>query len=281
MDGSQTKISFANTYTNTQNLNSQTVKVLQNQSFEGGFYLERAIKKILVESFQQNNSTYPVIVVLSDNISSAIIQKDFADFRMAFPESELFYNLNSRGNLIAHSLLDKPKQTLASDSERNSSEIQLVHTVLKWTGKDNTIIYLPNDTLANVIVKNFDFELPEQEISEKSWNSALKIQGKWLSQVFEPQNSNEEWNNLVKYSFISEVMTPLTSYIVVENEAQRAMLQKKQKESLLGNQALDLGEDMQQMSEPELLIFVFLLGAYLLIRKRKRKRKRLFAKGLF
>jgi hypothetical protein len=196
---------------------------------------------------------------------SAIIEKYFADFNMDFPKSELFYNLDSNGNLLTHSLLDKPKQVLASDSE-----IQLLHKVLKWTGKDNSVAYLPNDTLANVFVKDFDYELSEQEISGKSWNSALKMQRKWLSQVFEPQSSNEVWNSLVKYSFISEVMTPFTSYIVVENEAQKAMLQKKQKQSLAGNQALDLGEnDLMSMSEPELLIFVFLLGIYWLIRKKK------------
>ena len=49
-------------------------------------------------------------------------------------------------------------------------------------------------------------------------------------------------------------MTPATSFLVVENDAQKAMLQKKQAQTLSGNSALDLGEDAQRMSEASFFV---------------------------
>lgn len=67
-------------------------------------------------------------------------------------------------------------------------------------------------------------------------------------------------------------MTPVTSYLVVENEAQKAMLKKKQEQALSGNKSLDLGEDTQRMSEPSLILLIILLGLALWYRE-KSKRK--------
>ena len=67
-------------------------------------------------------------------------------------------------------------------------------------------------------------------------------------------------------------MTPVTSYLVVENEAQKAILTKKQQQVLSSNKSLDLGEDTLQMSEPNLLIVTILLYAIVWF-KEKRKRK--------
>jgi hypothetical protein len=69
-------------------------------------------------------------------------------------------------------------------------------------------------------------------------------------------------------------MTPVTSYLVVENEAQKAILKKKQEQVLSGNKSLDLGEDAQRMSEPNMIIVFVLFGLTLLyIERRKRKLK--------
>lgn len=62
-------------------------------------------------------------------------------------------------------------------------------------------------------------------------------------------------------------MTPVTSYLVVENEAQKEMLKKKQEEVLSGKQSLDLSEDAVRMSEPELLLLVVLVILIFLIHR--------------
>ena len=55
-------------------------------------------------------------------------------------------------------------------------------------------------------------------------------------------------------------MPSVTSYLVVENDAQKAMLKKKQEQVLSGNKSLDLADDVRRMSEPGLWILAVLLG---------------------
>ena len=145
-------------------------------------------------------------------------------------------------------------------------------TVLEYKLSDNSFAYIPNNNEPSIILKKDIFGVTEVEIIEKNWQSALKMQGQWTSQILHPETSDKEWLNMVKYSFISKVMTPVTSYLVVENEAQKAMLKKKQEQALSGNKSLDLGEDTQRMSEPSLILLTILLGLILWF-KEKRKRQ--------
>lgn len=68
-------------------------------------------------------------------------------------------------------------------------------------------------------------------------------------------------------------MTPVTSYLVVENEAQKVMLKTQQEQVLSGNKSLDLGEDTQRMGETSLMLLSILLGLFLLLLWYREKRK--------
>ena len=68
---------------------------------------------------------------------------------------------------------------------------------------------------------------------------------------------------MVEFGKIQFYIPPVTSYIVVENEAQRAILKKKQEQVLSSNKSLDLDENTQRMSEPNLWVLFGVLGAVL------------------
>ncbi|BAO76611.1 membrane protein, putative [Winogradskyella sp. PG-2] len=257
------KVSFSNTYSRTIDFNDLKASI-NREYFDGGFYLERAIKKVLFENHNIKTNTYPIIVVVTDNMYSSIISKDFKDFKMTFPESNLFYHLNTIGYIASHDLTNKPKQFV-----NDSIKLKTNHSVLPWPNSSQPLAYLPNNNKADIVLKSSIFEIDEADIKSKNWNSGLLLQGKWMSNILHPEYSENEWNNQVKYSFMSKIMTPLTLYIAVENEAQKAILKKKQEEVLSGKKSLDLNEDTQRMSEPELFILLILFGVFLLY-KRKR-----------
>ncbi len=262
------QISFVNSYVNTTSLDKDWTEHYKKQSFEGGFYLDRAIRSALFNAYQDKSITYPVIVVVTDSIQNAVLDKDFSDFKFSFPESNLFYNLDKNGTLKEHSLIENPIKELPEILR----ECMFCETVLEYKLSDNSIAYLPSNNEPSIILKKGVFEVTKTEIKEKNWQSALIMQGQWTSQVLHPEISDNEWLNLVKYSFISKVMTPVTSYLVVENEAQKAMLKKKQEQVLSGNKSLDLGEDTQRMSEPSLILLIILLTFAIWYRE-KRKRQ--------
>ncbi|MDL2256746.1 MSEP-CTERM sorting domain-containing protein, partial [Bacteroidales bacterium OttesenSCG-928-I14] len=256
------QISFVNTYVDTYPLNDNLMQLFDSskRTFEGGFYLDRAIKTALFNA--NKNKQYTVIVVVTNNIRDAILDKDFSDLRFTFPESEYFFMLDADGNLNPHSLINNPKAKLEINSEYLFHE-----TVLEYKLSDKSTAYLPNNNQPSIVLKNDIFDTSMQEIKEKDWQSGLMMQAKWMSQNLHPETSNKEWLNLVKYSFISRIMSPVTSYLVVENEAQKAILQKKQEQVLSSNKSLDLDEDTQRMSEPSLWLLIILLGLVVLYRR--------------
>ena len=261
------QISFVNTYVNNFQLNDNWNQTYQSQNFEGGFYLDRAIKTTLFNAYKKQ--LYPVIVVVTDDIKNAVLEKDFSDFKFTFPESNLFFNLNSDGLLQTHCLTKDPGHGYPI---LHNPEYSFNQTVLEYHFSDNTIAYLPDNNEPGIILKKDIFKINDSEINEKNWESALIMHGGWMSQILHPETSDKEWLNLVKYSFVSKIMTPVTSYLVVENEAQKAILAKKQKQVLSGNKSLDLNDnsDIQRMSEPGLWIPVILLLLILWYKKKRR-----------
>ncbi len=259
------QISFVNSYTHTIPLDENWEIKYKNQHFEGGFFLDRAIRKSLVSSYQNKSARYPVIVVVTDSIEHAVLNKDFADLEFTFPESNLFYFLDSTSNLKEHSLIENP----AAELQGVEHDCKFCESVLEYKLSNNSVAYLPQNDEASLILKQDVFSISKSQIKEKNWHSSLIMQGLWNAQILNPEISDEEWINLVKFSFISKIMSPVTSYIVVENEAQKNMLKRKQEQILSGNKDLEPGEEVQRMSEPSMLLLIAVLGLLVLYRKKK------------
>ena len=263
LDTKHAKISFTNTYSKTVTLDDNWKSILDEQPFNGGFYLERAIKKTLFNVQSKPSNSHPIIIVLTKDINDAIITNNFADFKIAYPESNLFYHLNTLGELASHNLDGNPKQFITQNAKIDSN-----NTVLAWPNTGNPQAYLADNLSPSIVLKSLLFNLNEDQISKSNWNSGLLMQGKWISNSFYPEYAEQDWNTNVKMSFKSKIMTPLTSYIVVENEAQKAILKKKQEQVLAGKKSLDLNEDTQRMSEPGFIIICLFLIIYAIIKRK-------------
>lgn len=264
------KISFTNTYIKERLMSSNFEKDISCQDFEGGFFLDRAIKKILFDSYTNPSNKYPVIVVVSDDIDKAIVNLDFENMRFTYPESDVFYSIQN-DSLRSH--------TFATGTKVIKNNIDSIpkHIVKVWPNIANPISYLPDDNKPSIILttNNKSLEITQNDIKEKDWESGLQMQAQWMLQSLYPETADEEWLSLVQNSFKSRIMTPLTSYIVVENETQKVLLRKKQEETLSGNRSLDLTDNTQPMSEPDLILIAAMFGLFLLYYKhRKRKENR-------
>lgn len=244
------KISYVNAFTETVELKEGWKQDLHTKIFKNGFFLDRAIRKILFDHYTNPSDNYPIIVILSDNIYDAIILDGLADWKFTYPEKQCFYLLKNK---------EITSFALFSNSIKKTEDTLSLNTK-KWVS-DKATIYLPDDGKPSIVLntKSKTIETTDK-IAEKQWNSALLMQGQWMLQTLYPETSNKEWINLVKNSFRSQIMTPLTSFIVVENEAQKAVLAQKQRQTLEGNKNLDL-EDPETiaMSEPDMFIIIALL----------------------
>lgn len=263
------RFTFVNSY--SKNITNEDWKVsLDKTEFTGGFYLDRAIKQTLIQSYFENKKEFPILIVITSDIKNALIENDFADIRFTYPESNVFYEISEEGNYISHSLTNNPHYPLS-----NQKNISFDLPVYFMNLPNGRVAYLSDDKNASILLPESKFEISQTIIKEKDWDTGLYLQGKWMSQILHPEISDREWLSLVKYSFLSKFLTPVTSYMVVENEAQKELLRRKQEQVLSSSKSLDLGEDVQRMSEPNFYLLLGLFGIVIWIHSYLRRRIRI------
>lgn len=258
------KVSFIDSYVKTEIIDNNIETIYPEDNYEGGFFLDRGIRNALITSYKEFDNRYPVFIVLTDNISEAIIENDFSDLEITYPDLPYFFRLRDRENFTLHSLDESPLDEIKTVRR---SELILPRTVLAYPDSFNPYAYVRDNNEVSIVFK--DNKLQIEDIDD-SYISALKLDVMWTLHNINPDKTGNSWRELIKASFSSGIMTPVTSYIVVENEAQRKALLRKQRETLRGKESLDLQDEVQEMSEPSLIILIILLSGFILIKRRKR-----------
>ncbi|MGE6219728.1 MSEP-CTERM sorting domain-containing protein [Nubsella zeaxanthinifaciens] len=239
---------------------------LKSQPFEGGFFLEGAIKKTLTENYYQNKKSYPVLIVVTNKIDNAIFLKGLSDLQFTYPENNSFYELSADGKIWEHSLLTSPiKRTIAL------ATIPSKFPVYSWPNPVSAKAYLPNDSSSSIII--IDKKVCIEHFKQKSFEAALSMQASWQLVNVSQNFGNSEHLELIKQSMKYQILSPVTSFIVVENEAQKKMLQHKQRQILNGNKNLDTDEDTQSMSEPNLWLLIAIIVSILTLKSYYSRKK--------
>ncbi|HEX7755397.1 MAG TPA: MSEP-CTERM sorting domain-containing protein [Niabella sp.] len=262
------KISFVNSYTTTLPVRQYLKRRTDPVKHTGGFFLERAIRQSLAESYLKDKEHYPVFVVITDHFERAVKAPERLGLAFTFPENGCYFVTNTAGGFDAYSL-----RTNAPDVQLHWPNLNPVQ-VLAYPNTNRPRCYIAADKEASVIaLKNTLFRKP---LFEKKWDDALALEANaQLMQLF-PHKAEEEWRSAIKASFQSKFLTAATAYLVVETEAQRQALYRKQQEVLSGNKNLDVEDEPQQMSEPGWELLIILL---LIVLVGKRKRPHLFLAG--
>jgi len=258
------KISFVNSEITSYDYNKNLVYNPSNHDSQGTYFLERGIKSALFHNYYKDNDHYPVMISVTDSLEHSILPPSFSNWEFTFPESPHFYSLLNEAYLERHSLNKSPKKAL----ETNTSLVT-DHHVLKYESNNQTY-YLPDNNQATVTMNKIKALSKSIDRIPDKWDTALELESLWRAQILHPEEGDKKWLDLIKKSFQANILSPVTSFMVVENEAQKAMLKRKQKEVLNGNKNLDLDEDSQRMSEPDLyLMILFMLGFYFFFKSKK------------
>lgn len=253
------KISLINSEVHTYTCKKDCKHDHKIQSESAGYFVQRAVRKTLVEAYKNNTNSYPVMVLFNPDISS-IANVNFEDLRFCSPEGNPYYTCDYTGLLDAHPLFKS--STIKLEYSRPHHKIPVKQLPLK----DGKIIYLADNKQASIYVK------PDKNIGQQSnknyWNNTLFLNVQWKKQLLYPDLSEDLWLSLIKNSFTSSILTPVTSFIVVENEAQKAMLLKKQEQVLAGKKSLDTEDDTRRMSEPSTIFIIAILIIIIFLYKR-------------
>lgn len=218
---------------------------IQKQAKIGGFFAERAFEQILFRYSNQPLNHYPVMVLVTKNLP---ILPEFTP-RMAHSvfNGLRYYHLN-------HKAIEETD--FLGNSAPSGAEPQAIEAVA-YPNAQQPLAYLSTEQL--VRLPKFQ---ASTSLKKGTWESAALLQAEWQHQEVHPESGETAWQNLIKKSFNTGLLTPETAYLVLENESQRRLLRMKQKQVLLEKKAFDVGEEPVRMSEPGLWV---LLGLMLLI----------------
>ncbi|MGI4866242.1 MAG: MSEP-CTERM sorting domain-containing protein [Janthinobacterium lividum] len=238
---SKTQFSLVNTYTTPVPAGADWQPALQAFANAGGCYLTGAVRRTLTAAQLHPTATYPRLVVVTDSLQDAVLPADFADLQAAYPESDEFYVLRPDGQLEAHSLRQASPQPLRLAPVPDSAAALPV-AVRAWPNATHALAYLPATDEAAIVLPHPAAPLAVPAGAPTRWLTGLLLHGFTQWQTLHPEAAERGHVPFIKASFQASILTPLTAYLALENEAQKAALRRKQDEVLAANSNLDAQE---------------------------------------
>ena len=206
----------------------------------GGFFAQRAIEQLLSAELENPSATDYQIVVVKNDETAPVFTGDFSAWAAAYPEGDDFYVLATNGAAHLHHLNDAPEA-------RGKMVSSVLHSTSVHQGEN---AYYAIDGRGALLS---GAGAPDRSsLQANDWASAARLRQSYLANRRAGQTGYRPWLAEVRGSFQTGVLMPTTAYMVVENEAQKEALRRKQAETLDADPALDLEETdpVRRMSEP-------------------------------
>jgi hypothetical protein len=177
----------------------------------------------------------------------------------------LFYELTGAEQLVPHSLRRTSIAPVAETGLLPGAPVP----VRAWPTAAQPRAYLPDNDAADIVLAEPNPRM-QQEAAGNRWLTGLALQGYTQWQNFHPETTERERVPFIQASFRARIMTPFTSFLALENDAQKAALYRKQEQTLAANASLDTMEsnELQQQQPVETPIdggvLILLVGGALL-----------------
>ena len=242
-NGAPARFSLVNTATTPVPAGEDWAEALGKTPITGGFYLGGAIRRVLFAAREHPGATYPVLVVVTDDLDNAVLDADFEDFRSAYPESDLFYVLGADGHFVPHSLRRAARQPLSPAAAAELPAPDSPAPVRAWPDAAHPRAYLPATPEAAVVVAGRPTVPTADAPVASRWLAGLLLRGYGQWQTFHPEITDRERVPFIQASFRAGILTPFTSFLALENDAQKAALHRKQEQTLAANASLDTVEN--------------------------------------
>lgn len=277
LSGGEPMVTLAGYNNRTMSLKEASLSGLESFKPAGAFALDRALKTIYYADYMEGDLDFPLPVVISrrEVIESALYDNTLHELAFAFPDSPYFYFLSGDRKMVRYPLLN-----FSLAAGRAVEEIEFEPVRLWRQGEE--LYFLPDNDEGSLVLLDrrpeLRPELIETELRAEQSEQSRLLNISWLRrrQLLFPYQEESLWMVLYRESIRQHLLTPLTTFIVLENETQRKALLKKEKETLTGKKSLDTNaeklEDAQEMSEPSLIIGVIVLALLVLVFKRRRRR---------
>lgn len=216
-----------------------------------GFFVEKPILHTL-NKVKTTDNTYPIFHILQLRPSELILNHQIAYLSHKVPECN-FIRIHNREN----------KSILMMNPFEEKREFKFVKQY-NYKGVNYFIHPYESAIITNTSSNSTDFK--------NDLEYGAYLQNLYSNQALNPAKANLNWKKSVVTSIKSNILTPNTTFIALENELQKAILKKKQKQILNSNSAFDAETNNQvtQMSEPVWIYALLPILLYFIYRKRKK-----------